>query len=99
MIVESPAKAKTIGRFLGDDYTVLASIGHIRDLPQPSKLPASMKGGAYSEFAVDIDSGFEPYYVISEGKNKTVKELKAALKNADELLLATDEDREGEAIA
>ena len=99
VIVESPAKARTISRFLGDDYDVLASVGHIRDLPQPSKLPASMKGGAYSQFAVDIDSGFEPYYVISEGKNKTVRELKAALKNADELLLATDEDREGEAIA
>lgn len=99
VIVESPAKARTISRFLGDDYEVLASVGHIRDLPQPSKLPASMKGGAYSQFAVDIDAGFEPYYVISEGKSKTVRDLKAALKNADELLLATDEDREGEAIA
>ena len=58
-----------------------------------------MKGGPYAQFAVDIDAGFEPYYVISEGKNKTVRELKDALKNADELLLATDEDREGEAIA
>lgn len=99
VIVESPAKARTISRFLGDDYEVLASVGHIRDLPQPSKLPASMKGGAYSQFAVDIDAGFEPYYVISEGKSKTIRDLKAALKNADELLLATDEDREGEAIA
>ncbi|MBR5951060.1 MAG: type I DNA topoisomerase [Actinomycetaceae bacterium] len=99
VIVESPAKARTISRFLGDDYDVLASVGHIRDLPQPSKLPASMKGGPYAQFAVDIDAGFEPYYVISEGKNKTVRELKDALKNADELLLATDEDREGEAIA
>lgn len=99
VIVESPAKARTISRFLGDGYEVLASIGHIRDLPQPSKLPASMKGGAYSQFAVDIDAGFKPYYVISEGKNKTVRDLKSALKNADELLLATDEDREGEAIA
>ncbi|MGJ9631890.1 type I DNA topoisomerase [Actinotignum sp. GS-2025c] len=99
VIVESPAKARTIGRYLGEDFEVLASVGHIRDLPQPSELPDSMKKGPYGRFAVDVDGDFAPYYVISSGKNKTVAELKKALKNADELFLATDEDREGEAIA
>lgn len=99
VIVESPAKAHTIGRFLGDDYVVKASVGHIRDLPQPSQLPASMKKGPYARFSVNVDGNFEPYYAVAADKKKTVKELKDALKSADELLLATDEDREGEAIA
>ncbi|MDR2347476.1 MAG: type I DNA topoisomerase, partial [Bifidobacteriaceae bacterium] len=99
VIVESPTKAKTIGRYLGPDYQVEASVGHIRDLPQPSELPPEMKKGPYGRFAVDVDSGFEPYYVIEPSKKKKVAELRRALKDATELYLATDEDREGEAIA
>jgi DNA topoisomerase-1 len=99
VIVESPTKAKTIGRYLGPDYQVAASVGHIRDLPQPSELPPEMKKGPYARFAVDVDGGFEPYYVVEPNKKKTVTELRRALKDATELYLATDEDREGEAIA
>ncbi|WP_240795879.1 type I DNA topoisomerase [Yimella sp. RIT 621] len=99
VIVESPAKAKKIGSFLGSDYVVDASAGHIRDLPTPSELPADMKKGPFGKFAVDVDNGFEAYYVVDADKKKKVSELKRALKDADELLLATDEDREGEAIA
>ncbi len=99
VIVESPAKARTISAFLGKDYDVEASIGHIRDLPQPSDLPPDMKKGPYGRFAVDVDHGFEPYYVVYPDKRKKVTELKRLLRDADELLLATDEDREGEAIA
>jgi DNA topoisomerase-1 len=99
VIVESPAKAKTIGKYLGDDYEVLASVGHIRDLPKPSELPVDMKKGPFGRFAVNVDDGFQPYYVVSENSKKTVSELKKALKDADELYLATDEDREGEAIS
>jgi len=99
VIVESPAKAKKIAEFLGAGYDVDASVGHIRDLPNPSELPADMKKGPYGRFAVDVDNGFDAYYVVDSGKRKKVAELKRLLKNADELLLATDEDREGEAIA
>ena len=99
VIVESPAKGKTIEKYLGDGYTVLASVGHIRDLVSPKELPADLKKGPYGKFAVDIENGFEPYYVVGADKKKTVAELKRALKDADELILATDEDREGEAIA
>ncbi|MDR1442151.1 MAG: type I DNA topoisomerase [Bifidobacteriaceae bacterium] len=99
VIVESPTKARTIGRYLGKDYQVEASVGHIRDLPQPSELPAEMKKGPYGRFAVNVDDGFEPYYVVESDKRKKVAELRKALKDADELYLATDEDREGEAIA
>ncbi|KGM09406.1 DNA topoisomerase I, partial [Cellulomonas bogoriensis 69B4 = DSM 16987] len=99
VIVESPAKARTIAGYLGDDFTVEASVGHIRDLPQPSELPVDMKKGPFGKFAVDVDNGFEPYYVVDADKKKKVTELKRALKEADELYLATDEDREGEAIA
>ncbi|MCT1556622.1 type I DNA topoisomerase [Helcobacillus massiliensis] len=99
VIVESPAKAKTIGRYLGDDFTVAASVGHIRDLPLPKDLPAELKKGPYKKFAVDVENGFEPYYVVSPDKKKTVTELRRLLKDADALYLATDEDREGEAIA
>ena len=87
VIVESPAKAKTIENYLGKDFTVKSSIGHIRDLPK--------KGG----MAIDIENGFKPNYVISEDKKKVVNELKAEVKKADTIWLATDEDREGEAIA
>lgn len=99
VIVESPAKAKTIAKFLGDDYTVLASIGHIRDLVDPKNLPAEKKNGSLAKFSIDIENDFEPFYAISPGKNKTVTDLKKALVGAQELYLATDEDREGEAIA
>ncbi|MDD9206182.1 type I DNA topoisomerase, partial [Georgenia sp. 10Sc9-8] len=99
VIVESPAKARTIGGYLGPDFEVEASVGHIRDLPQPSELPADLKKGPYGKFAVDVENGFAPYYVIDADKKKKVAELKRALKDADELYLATDEDREGEAIA
>ncbi len=99
VIVESPTKARKIQGYLGDDFEVEASVGHIRDLPQPSELPAEMKKGPYGKFAVDVDGGFEPYYEVYADKKQKVRELKRALKQADELYLATDEDREGEAIA
>lgn len=99
VIVESPAKAKTISKYLGPDFEVLASVGHIRDLADPKDLPAEKKKGDLGRFAVDIENNFEPYYVVSPGKSKTVADLKKALAGADELYLATDEDREGEAIA
>ena len=99
VIVESPAKAKTIGQYLGDDYEVQASVGHIRDLIEPKNLPPELKKGSLGKFSVDVENDFEPYYVISDAKKKTVAELKKALAGASELYLATDEDREGEAIA
>ncbi|EWT03634.1 DNA topoisomerase I [Intrasporangium oryzae NRRL B-24470] len=99
VIVESPAKAKTIAGYLGGDFEVEASVGHIRDLPNPSELPADMKKGPYGKFAVDVDNDFAPYYVVDPDKKKKVAELKRLLKDASELYLATDEDREGEAIA
>jgi DNA topoisomerase-1 len=99
VIVESPAKAKKIGEYLGKGYDVDASVGHIRDLPSPRDMPADMKKGPYAKFAVDVDNGFDAYYVVDPDKRKKVAELKRLLKDADELLLATDEDREGEAIA
>ena len=99
VIVESPAKARTIGRYLGEEYDVQASVGHIRDIPVPRDLPADMKKGPYGKFGVNVEGDFEPYYIVSPDKKKTVAELKKALKDADTLYLATDEDREGEAIA
>ncbi|WP_210508559.1 type I DNA topoisomerase [Naasia sp. SYSU D00057] len=99
VIVESPAKAKTIAQYLGDGFEVMASVGHIRDLIEPKNLPADKKVGSLGKFSVDVENGFEPYYVVSDQKKKTVADLKRALKGADELYLATDEDREGEAIA
>ena len=99
VIVESPTKARTIAGYLGPEFEVEASRGHIRDLPQPSELPADMKKGPFGKFAVDVDNGFEAYYVVDSDKKKMVAELKRALRDADELYLATDEDREGEAIA
>jgi DNA topoisomerase-1 len=99
VIVESPAKAKTIAQYLGDGYEVQASVGHIRDLIEPKNLPPELKKGSLGKFSVDVENGFEPYYVVSDAKKKTVADLKRALKDADELYLATDEDREGEAIA
>ncbi|HEV7195997.1 MAG TPA: type I DNA topoisomerase [Pedococcus sp.] len=99
VIVESPAKAKTIGGYLGKDWDVEASVGHIRDIPTPSEMPADIKKGPFGRFGVDVDRGFEAYYVVDADKKKKVSELKRLLKGADELYLATDEDREGEAIA
>ncbi|WP_088289278.1 type I DNA topoisomerase [Kineosporia sp. A_224] len=99
VIVESPSKARKIAEYLGAGFDVEASVGHIRDLPQPSELPAELKKGPFGKFAVDVEHGFEPYYVVDADKKKKVSELKRMLKDADELFLATDEDREGEAIA
>ncbi|MCK8478672.1 type I DNA topoisomerase [Microbacterium aurugineum] len=98
VIVESPTKMRSIQGYLGDGYEVLSSVGHIRDLADKKDIPAEDKQ-AYGKYSIDIDNGFDPYYVVSDRKTKTVAELKRALKSADELLLATDEDREGEAIA
>ena len=99
VIVESPAKAKTIAQYLGEGYEVQASVGHIRDLIEPKNLPPELKKGSLGKFSVDVENGFEPHYVVSEEKKRTVAELKRGLKDATELILATDEDREGEAIA
>jgi DNA topoisomerase-1 len=100
VIVESPAKARKIGAFLGSDYIVEASVGHIRDLPQrAADIPAEYKKVAWAKEGVNIEEDFAPLYVINPDKKKKVAELKALMKDADELILATDEDREGEAIA
>ncbi|CAN2169293.1 TopA Topoisomerase IA [Candidatus Nanopelagicaceae bacterium] len=100
VIVESPAKARKIGDYLGDGYIVEASVGHIRDLPQrAADIPKDVKKLAWSKEGVDIENDFAPLYVINPDKKSKVAELKELMKQADELLLATDEDREGEAIA
>lgn len=100
VIVESPAKAKTIQGYLGDGYEVEASVGHIRDLPdRAGDVPEAIKKQPWGRMAIDVASDFKPYYVVSPTKRSKVAELKAKLKDADELLLATDEDREGEAIS
>ena len=100
VIVESPAKARKIGGFLGDEYVVEASVGHIRDLPQrAADIPKEYKKIAWAKEGVNIEEGFAPLYVINPDKRAKVAELKALMKDADELILATDEDREGEAIA
>src|SRR6202522_2981853 len=100
VIVESPAKARTIGRFLGDDFVVEASIGHIRDLPRSaSEVPDAYKGESWSRLGVDVDNGFKPLYVVAREREDQVRKLRALVKNASEVYLATDEDREGESIA
>jgi len=100
VIVESPAKAKTIAGYLGPNYVVESSIGHIRDLPtSAADIPAKYKKEPWSRLGVDVDHGFEPLYVVNADKRQQVAKLKAALATVDELYLATDEDREGEAIA
>jgi DNA topoisomerase-1 len=100
VIVESPAKAKTIAGYLGGDFVVESSIGHIRDLPnRASEIPEKLKKEPWARLGVDVDHDFEPLYVVDSDKRSKVTELKKLLKDADELLLATDEDREGEAIA
>jgi len=99
VIVESPAKARKISGYLGSDYTVMASMGHVRDLPpKASEIPAAMKKESWATLGINVDSEFEPLYIIPKDKKKVVKELKDALKNAEELIIATDEDREGESI-
>src|ERR1700704_6411062 len=85
VIVESPAKAKTVNKYLGKNYVVKASLGHVKDLPK-------------RELAVDVENGFEPRYEVIEGKKKLISELKAAAGKVDEIYLAADPDREGEAI-
>ena len=87
VIVESPAKTKTVGKYLGKEYTVTSSVGHVRDLPKSNKK------------AIDIKGGFIPHYEISKGKDRVVDEIKKLAKKATEVYLATDPDREGEAIA
>ncbi len=100
VIVESPAKARTIGGYLGADYVVESSIGHIRDLPNnAADTPAKIKDKPWGRLAVDVDNGFEPYYVVPRDKKSHIAKLKKLVKDADALYLATDEDREGEAIA
>lgn len=100
VIVESPAKARTIGKFLGRQYQVEASIGHVRDLPANKKqMPAALKNEPWARLGVNVDDAFTPVYVIPEGKKKQVDKLKGALKECQSLYLATDEDREGEAIS
>ncbi len=99
VVVESPAKAKTLARFLGSDYRVEASYGHIRDLPgSASQIPAKYKGESWARLGVNVDDQFDPIYVISADRKKHIQTLKKALNGADELILATDEDREGESI-
>jgi DNA topoisomerase-1 len=100
VIVESPAKARTIATMLGPDFVVESSVGHIRDLPRGAdEIPAAYKGEEWSRLGVDVDNGFKPLYVVSSEKKSVVANLKRQLKQADELYLATDEDREGESIA
>ncbi|MED5165689.1 MAG: DNA topoisomerase, partial [Cyanobacteriota bacterium] len=100
VIVESPTKARTIRGFLPKDFRVEASMGHVRDLPNnASEIPAAQKGQKWANLGVNTTADFEPLYVVPKAKKKVVKELKAALKEADQLLLATDEDREGESIS
>jgi len=100
VVVESPAKATTISRFLGGDYRVEASYGHVRDLPQNAKeIPAAVRREPWARLGVNVEGGFEPLYVVPADKKKHVQRLKAALAGADKLLLATDEDREGESIS
>lgn len=100
VIVESPTKARTIRNYLPSGYRVEASMGHVRDLPQSaSEIPPSVKGEKWAQLGVNVEDNFEPLYVVPQDKKKVVKELKEALKQADELVLATDEDREGESIS
>lgn len=100
VIVESPAKARTISRFLGSDYRVEASFGHVRDLPEKaSDVPEKFKGKKWGKLGVDVEGDFEPVYIVTADKKRHVTNLKDAAKSVDRLLLATDEDREGESIS
>src|SRR6056297_556071 len=100
VIVESPTKARTIRRFLPKNYIVEASIGHVRDLPQSaSDIPKDLKKTSWARLGIDVENGFKPLYIVPRGKGKIIRELKKKLKDVDQLLLATDEDREGESIS
>ncbi|MDH5615998.1 MAG: toprim domain-containing protein, partial [Acidimicrobiia bacterium] len=100
IIVESPAKARTIAGFLGSGYVVESSIGHIRDLPRnAAEIPAAYREKPWSKLGVDVENAFKPLYVVPREKKEQIKKLKAALEEASEVYLATDEDREGESIA
>ena len=100
VIVESPSKARTIAGYLGQGYVVESSVGHIRDMPDSAaEIPAKYRGEPWARLGVDVDHNFEPLFVVHSDKRQQVSKLKSLLKDADELLLATDEDREGEAIA
>ena len=100
VIVESPSKARTIAGYLGRGYVVESSVGHIRDMPDSAaEIPAKYRGEPWARLGVNVDDNFEALYVVQSGKRQQVSKLKSLLKDADELLLATDEDREGEAIA
>ena len=100
VIVESPTKARTISRFLPPGYQVEACMGHVRDLPgSAAEIPPQFKGMAWAkDYGINVDKDFEPLYVVPQSKRKIVTELRAALKKADALIIATDEDREGESI-
>src|SRR6266446_10129762 len=100
VIVESPSKARTIAGYLGQGYVVESSVGHIRDMPDSAaEIPAKYRGEPWARLGVNVDDNFEPLFVVHSDKRQQVSKLKSLLKDADELLLATDEDREGEAIA
>ena len=100
VIVESPAKARTLARLLGDEYRVEASVGHVRDLPgDASEVPAEIRDKPWGRLGVDIENGFRPYYVVARDKASRIRDLRAAVKDAPEVLLATDPDREGESIS
>ena len=100
VIVESPTKARTIKRFLPKNYIVEASIGHVRDLPQSAAdIPKDLKKTSWARLGIDVENGFKPLYIVPRGKGKIIRELKKKLKEVDQLLLATDEDREGESIS
>ena len=99
VIVESPTKAKTIRRFLGDEFEIMASMGHVRDLPSNAdEIPTDLKKEKWARLGVNVKKGYEPLYVIPDKKKKTVAELRRALKGVNRLYIATDEDREGESI-
>jgi DNA topoisomerase-1 len=100
VIVESPSKARTIAGYLGPDYFVEASFGHVRDLPRrAADVPAKYKGEAWARLGVDVDNGFQALYVVSQDRKQQIAKLQKLAKEVDEIFLATDEDREGEAIA
>jgi len=100
VVVESPAKARTLSSFLGNRYCVMASVGHVRDLPNNAgEVPVAIKGEKWGPLGVDVDNDFKPYYVVSSNRKGTIRDMKAALKDASEVFLATDPDREGESIS